>query len=594
MNHPRWLGAETRAALIAVLATSLLFGAGAFEALERETLDLWFTLRGPRPLQAPVAVVAIDEASLARFGQMPWNRRHFAHMLERLGQAKVVAFDIAFNESGRTEPGEDQALAHAIRQAPPVILPAFRTFASAEHENPQLFTPLPMLAEAAAAMGVAHFSSHHQGVILELEPYQRQGGEIIPALSMAVARAFREGEGLPLPSRLFHSQSLTLDYPGPTPSVPTFSARDVLEGRIPMERFAGQAVLIGATATGLPDTNFPAPRLVRGPIAGVELHAIATENLLAGTYLRRPQPWLVVAVMLIVGVTLGRKLLDSAPIAVGRRLASLGVGMMGLSLMAFALFRGFGIWWDVVPAFVLLGGCFLTGSLWQQSALLRNRNRMLEWYASELRHEAKRQREQIDGELHDEAQQLIIVAGRDLKRIRRLEDLEAVRAKLEQSEELNQRILDEILRLRKNLAPRILGRFGLEAAIAEMTSDMNQRGDVRVECEVAHWPETVDPLLESELYWLVKEALNNARKHAEAQTIRVVMDTLSKRLNLSIIDDGKGFTPPPLWEPPQGHLHTGLHRMWVRVQALHGDFRVQSSPGEGSRLLITVPYSVDP
>ncbi|MNX17191.1 Oxygen sensor histidine kinase NreB [compost metagenome] len=592
---------ETRAALVAVLATSMLLAAGAFDPLERAALDLWFTLRGPRPVQAPVAIVAIDEASLARYGQMPWDRHHFASLLERLQRARVVTFDVAFNEPGRKS-GEDQALAQGLARVPATILPVFRAYASANDPVPQLFHPLPELSKAATALGLAHFSSRHQGIILEVEPYQRQGGEVVPALSTATARAFLGGAGLGLPGgTFFRTQSLTLNYPGAKPSLPTYSAEDVLNGRIPPERFEGKAVLVGATATGLPDTNFDAPSLVRGPISGVELHAIATENMLAKNGLRRPQPWLLIAAIALLGLTLGRRLLRPEPSPVRRRLALLATSSLVLLALAFALFRWGGIWWDVTPALALLGGCFMTGNLWQQSALLRSRNRMLEWYASELQREAKRQREQIDGELHDETQQLLIVLGRDLKRLRKLSEIDALHAKLDDIEDLNQRILDEILRLRKNLVPHTLGRFGLKAAIAEMTDDMRARGDVlsgggtlSVDCEIAHWPDTVDPVLESELYWLIKEALNNARKHAQAAAIRVVMDAEPGKLLLEIRDDGKGFTPPAYHEPPQGHQHSGLHRMWVRAQALKGELTVQSSPGHGTRLRLTIPYTPTP
>ena len=231
--HVKGRRQSTRAALVAVLATSVLLAAGAFEPLERATLDLWFTLRGPRPVQAPVAIVAIDEASLARYGQMPWDRRHFATLLSKLHAARVVTFDVAFNEPGRS-PGEDAALAEGLAKVPATILPVFRAYASANDPIPQLFHPLPELSKAATALGLAHFSSQHQGVILEIEPYQQQGGDIVPALSTATARAFLGGAGLGLSrGTIFREGKLTLNYPGPKPSIPTFSAEDVLEGRIP-------------------------------------------------------------------------------------------------------------------------------------------------------------------------------------------------------------------------------------------------------------------------------------------------------------------------------------------------------------------------
>ncbi|MNL73359.1 hypothetical protein D3C87_1988120 [compost metagenome] len=53
---------------------------------------------------------------------------------------------------------------------------------------------------------------------------------------------------------------------------------------------------------------------------------------------------------------------------------------------------------------------------------------------------------------------------------------------------------------------------------------------------------------------------------------------------VAVADDGNGFSVPDLSRVPEGPEHSGLHRMWVRVQAMRGRLVVTSAPGEGTRI----------
>src|SRR6267142_6465591 len=80
--------------------------------------------RGPLPLPDDIAIVAIDEASLARFGRYPWRRNLTAQMLDHLAVAhpKVIALDVLFSET--TNSADDSPLASAIAKAGNVVTAA--------------------------------------------------------------------------------------------------------------------------------------------------------------------------------------------------------------------------------------------------------------------------------------------------------------------------------------------------------------------------------------------------------------------------------------------------------------------------------------
>jgi signal transduction histidine kinase len=90
--------------------------------------------------------------------------------------------------------------------------------------------------------------------------------------------------------------------------------------------------------------------------------------------------------------------------------------------------------------------------------------------------------------------------------------------------------------------------------------------------------------VEVTVYYVAAEALTNVAKHAGASVVQVQVDTGDGLVRLDIRDDGVGGA-----DPARG---TGLVGLRDRVEATGGTLRVQSSPGEGTSLLVELP--IDP
>jgi signal transduction histidine kinase len=93
------------------------------------------------------------------------------------------------------------------------------------------------------------------------------------------------------------------------------------------------------------------------------------------------------------------------------------------------------------------------------------------------------------------------------------------------------------------------------------------------------------PFVRQELYQIAQEALNNALKHARAQTVRVLLDFQESATRLEVSDDGSGFEPA---EADRGG-GLGLRGMRERAQAIGGTLAVETAPGKGTTVHITVP-----
>ena len=86
------------------------------------------------------------------------------------------------------------------------------------------------------------------------------------------------------------------------------------------------------------------------------------------------------------------------------------------------------------------------------------------------------------------------------------------------------------------------------------------------------------------LYYIAQEALNNVMRHAYAKSVLVTLKQTKQNVILEIRDDGKGFDPKKA-----DIAGMGLRNMKERTLQINGRFRIQSSPGRGTRIVITVP-----
>ena len=85
----------------------------------------------------------------------------------------------------------------------------------------------------------------------------------------------------------------------------------------------------------------------------------------------------------------------------------------------------------------------------------------------------------------------------------------------------------------------------------------------------------------------MQEALQNVSAHSQANGSNVTIDFLPDRLELTIQDNGRGFDLHALQQ--DGRVHLGLFSMRERAERLNGVLTVQSRPGQGTKVVLTVP-----
>jgi signal transduction histidine kinase len=98
------------------------------------------------------------------------------------------------------------------------------------------------------------------------------------------------------------------------------------------------------------------------------------------------------------------------------------------------------------------------------------------------------------------------------------------------------------------------------------------------------------PMIENDVLRAGQEAITNAAKHSGAKKIAVKMEFDEQQLRLKVSDDGHGFDPR---NPPSSEGGFGLMGMRERAAELKGELKVESSPGKGAKIILTVPLSGD-
>jgi signal transduction histidine kinase len=199
------------------------------------------------------------------------------------------------------------------------------------------------------------------------------------------------------------------------------------------------------------------------------------------------------------------------------------------------------------------------------------------------------ERRAISRELHDEVGQALTAIRVELGLVQRTSGVPAVAAaRLEDARTMTEDAIRTIRDLSHLLHPSLLDDLGLAAAVKNYLEGFTKRHGIRTELIHEQMAQRLAPELEVALYRIVQEALTNVAKHAHASVCRVYLQGLTTTVLVTIEDDGSGFDPAEVER--LGHAQgLGLIGMRERVQQFGGTFRLETAPGQGTRLTIEVP-----
>ena len=190
------------------------------------------------------------------------------------------------------------------------------------------------------------------------------------------------------------------------------------------------------------------------------------------------------------------------------------------------------------------------------------------------------ERRRLARELHDETGQALTSILLGLKAL----EESAEEGALAELRQLVVDTLQDVRRLAVELRPPVLDDFGLGAALERLTTAFGEQTGMSVQFESSLGDVRLPNDVETTLYRIVQEALTNVVKHAQAQTVSVVLSVADDSAAAVVQDDGQGF------DPRSTRIDGfGVEGMRERVVLLDGRLRVESRAGGGTTIAAEVP-----
>jgi signal transduction histidine kinase len=208
-----------------------------------------------------------------------------------------------------------------------------------------------------------------------------------------------------------------------------------------------------------------------------------------------------------------------------------------------------------------------------------------------LRHIVRSQedeRARISRELHDEIAQLLSGFSLELAALRTTTRKADIIRMVDHLQGLSRQMSQSLYHLVRDLRPANLDDLGLVPALGSLAAQDCQPRGLRVQFNVTGTQRRLNPLVETVLFRVAQEALNNVCRHAGVKEATLELDYQPEHVLIRIADQGTGFDPTETFRPPRGW---GLAGMRERVESLSGELRLRSASGQGTTVEVLVPLS---
>lgn len=204
------------------------------------------------------------------------------------------------------------------------------------------------------------------------------------------------------------------------------------------------------------------------------------------------------------------------------------------------------------------------------------------------------ERRHIARELHDGLGQLITAAHLNVELLEdrcrpEIEDIEEHTGRIR---EILNRTLSELRNISQDLRPSLLDDLGLVPALRNLAEELSQFTGIDIEFDAYEMTQRLPSRLETTIYRICQEALNNIARHSQAREASIQLYKRDKTIVLLIQDDGVGFdTEDSSEERMENSSGSGIINIRERIEGLGGVFNIESQPGQGTELIIEIPLA---
>jgi signal transduction histidine kinase len=222
------------------------------------------------------------------------------------------------------------------------------------------------------------------------------------------------------------------------------------------------------------------------------------------------------------------------------------------------------------------------------NALRRSQTQLRSAYGR-LAQAQERERLRLTEQLHDDVGRNLTALGLNLSILQ--QEMEPVAStvtaeRLQASIELLKDTAALVRSMMSELYPPMLGDYGLNAALRWWAGEVGKRSGIDIAMLDFDAGLRTRPEVESALFRIAQEALENAVRHAAPRRVQIMLRVVGKHLQLAVADDGRGFDASRLDDERSSW---GLTLMRERALAIGAELLVESTPGAGTRITVELP-----
>ena len=191
----------------------------------------------------------------------------------------------------------------------------------------------------------------------------------------------------------------------------------------------------------------------------------------------------------------------------------------------------------------------------------------------------------ISREIHDNISLSLTLAKLQLNTLN-IDDKNRTVQTVSSSVDLLTKSINDLSDLSKSMNADIIVREGLIEALENETARISKAGALEINIEISGHPVFLDAQKELIIFRIIQEAFNNVIKHASASKVTLYMFYDKSHLEITIKDNGRGFNS----RNEATKKGAGLHNMKTRAKVFNGEVNIESIPGSGTKVLISIPF----
>jgi len=215
-------------------------------------------------------------------------------------------------------------------------------------------------------------------------------------------------------------------------------------------------------------------------------------------------------------------------------------------------------------------------------------------YVADITRTQEEERKRIARELHDDTVQSLIAMGQRIELVKEtLDDSAEGQTRLSELRTMVTGAIASVRQFSRDLRPLTLEDLGLIAAMQYQLNQLAQSDGIEVNFTVDGEAEDLPAEMEVAIYRILQEALNNVRRHAHATRVDVSARFTPREVKMTVFDNGKGFEVPESLTDFASNGSFGMMGLQERAMLFEGDIFVQSAPGQGTTVQLTMPRRKD-